>query len=98
MEASYEPLSLPSPRCAGRGLTMYLTDLESIFLSSPRAAGREFAKHIRALNPLTLRVVPSSSPPHTCGGEGWGEEAPCSMGGSWRRVCVKFSSKQFANA
>jgi hypothetical protein len=32
--------------------------------------------------PMNGRAAASPSPPQTCGGEGWGEEDPCSSGGS----------------
>jgi len=40
---------------------------------------------------ITLFGQPRStpSPPHTCGGEGRGEEVPCSMGGSWKGASTR---------
>jgi hypothetical protein len=39
-------------------------------------AGERFPRNHSRIEPMNpLCVVPSPSPPHTCGGEGWGEEA-----------------------
>src|SRR5277367_5897585 len=59
--------------------------------------GKRIPRRMSHIDPMNPCTIPSPSPPHTCGGEGRGEEAPFSIRVHGEKLHMKVSWSRFAS-